>query len=312
MTSSKRILLADNCPDFFLKALTDRGFEYDYQERIHNHELYELDDVYDVILIKSALVLDLAFFEKFTRLQLVLRPGSGLDNVDMAYCAANGIHVLNSPNGNSNAVGEHAVGLLLMMVNHLYRSIEEVKSGAWNREANRGIELENLPVAVIGVGNAGSAFCDKLESFRVKLLAHDKYKPFIEAIGRDSCSLEQVYNEAKVVSLHLPLNAETKFYANDAFFNAFKKPIYFINCSRGKVLDTKALLRAIGKGIVVQAALDVLEIEPLVNASKSYKQLVEELLATGKVLITPHIAGWTFEAKDKMFQILLDKYEALV
>lgn len=312
MTSSRRILLADNCPDFFLEALGQLGFEWDYREHIDNEGLYKLKDEYDAILIKSALVLDKAFFQHFARLRAIWRPGSGLDNVDLPYCQANGIDVMNSPNGNSNAVGEHATALLLMMVNHLHRAIEQVKVGEWVREANRGIELENLPIGVIGVGNAGSAFCKKLKGFDVKLLPHDKYKSFIETVGQESCSLEALFQEARVVSLHLPLNEETRYYADDAFFNSFEQPIYFLNCARGGVLHTEALLRAIEKGVVVQAALDVLEVEPHMRASEAYKELIDELLATGKVLITPHIAGWTVEAKNKMFQILLDRYQAKV
>lgn len=308
MTSFKRILLADNCPDFFFEELRSLGFEWDYQEEISNEEVRLLKDEYDAILIKSALVLDREFFQHFKKIQLVLRPGSGLDNVDIPYCENHNIRVINSPNGNSNAVGEHTVGLLLMMVNHLDRAIREVKEGNWVREANRGLEIEQLSIGVIGVGNAGSAFCQKLSGFGSKLLPHDKYKPRIESIGMDSYDLEHLYKNADVVSLHLPLNEETRFYADDAFFNSFEKPIYFINCSRGKVLDTSALLRAIESGKVVQAALDVLEVEPLVQASEDYKKLVSGLLATNKVLITPHIAGWTVEAKNKMFQILLDKY----
>ena len=266
MTSFKRILLADNCPDFFFTELKRLGFEWDYQEEISNDQLRLLPNEYDAILIKSALLLDRKFFEHFSKIKLVLRPGSGLDNVDTSYCQAHNIEIINSPNGNSNAVGEHTLGLLLMMVNHLNRAVQEVKQGEWIREANRGLEIEQLSIGVIGVGNAGSAFCQKLSGFGSKLLPHDKYKPRIDSIGMNSCDLELLYKEADVVSLHLPLNEETHFYADDEFFGSFQKPIFFINCSRGKVLDTSALLKAVNAGRVVQAALDVLEVEPLANA----------------------------------------------
>ena len=312
MTSFKRILLADNCPDFFLTELKRLGFEWDYQEDISDKEIRLLKDEYDAVLIKSALLLDRDFFQHFKRIKWVLRPGSGLDNVDVSYCNDHNIQVINSPNGNSNAVGEHAVGLLLMMVNHLNRAVEQVKNGTWMREPNRGIEIQQLSIGVIGVGNAGSAFCEKLSGFGSQLLPYDKYKSNIESIGMASCTLEQLYNEADVVSLHLPLNEETRFYADEGFFASFQKPIFFINCSRGMVLDTKSLLQAIEQGKVVQAALDVVEVEPLTDASEEYKKLIRDLLATNKVLITPHIAGWTVEAKNKMFQILLDKYDTLI
>ncbi|MFY0673603.1 MAG: phosphoglycerate dehydrogenase [Bacteroidia bacterium] len=307
----KRILICDDSPSFFLDRLGDLGFEIDYRPLIQNVELLKLTDTFDAILIKSALVLDEAFFEHFSKLKLVLRPGSGLDNVDKAYCSRNGIKIINSPNGNSNAVGEHAMGLLLMLTNNLYRAISEVNQQKWIREENRGIELEGRKVAVIGVGNAGTAFCKKMLGFDVKLLPYDKYKPRIESIEKESVKLEDVYEGAEIVSLHLPLNEETRYYANDEFFNSFKNPIYFLNTSRGGVLNTTALLKAIEKGKVLKAAIDVIETEPLEKASTKEKELLKELIKTGKVLITPHIAGWTHEAKRKMFSILLDKYKLL-
>lgn len=304
----KRILVCDDSPQFFLDKLTDLGFEIDYKPLIGNKELLMLADVYDAILIKSALILDESFFQHFSNLKLVLRPGSGLDNVDKEYCKKNGIAVINSPNGNSNAVGEHAVGLLLMLTNNLQKAITEVQDLKWIREENRGIELEGRNIGVIGVGNAGTAFYKKLKGFDVNLLPHDKYKPRIESIEMDSVDLQELYDKAEIVSLHLPLNKETHYYADEQFFNSFKKPIYFLNTSRGGVLKTSALLRAIEEGKVLKAAIDVIETEPLERASTLEKDLLQKLMNTGKVHITPHIAGWTHEAKRKMFSILLDKF----
>ena len=307
----KRILVCDDSPQFFLDKLTNLGFEIDYKPLIGNKELLALDDVYDAILIKSALILDVSFFRHFSNLKLVLRPGSGLDNVDQEYCKKHNVTVINSPNGNSNAVGEHALGLLLMLTNNLYKAITEVQELKWIREENRGIELEGRNVGIIGVGNAGTAFCKKLKGFDVNLLPYDKYKPRIESIEMASVDLQKVYENAEIVSLHLPLNNETHYYADEQFFNSFKKPIYFLNTSRGGVLKTSALLRAIEEGKVLKAAIDVIETEPLVRASTLEKDLLQKLMNTGKVHITPHIAGWTHEAKRKMFSILLDKYELL-
>lgn len=307
----KHILICDDSPDFFLHDLQSLGFKIEYKPAISNEDLGELANDYDAILIKSALILNEAFFSQFTNIKLVLRPGSGLDNVDLAYCKAKSIAVVNSPNGNSNAVGEHVLGMLLMLANNLYKAITEVKQLEWAREENRGIELENRYVAVIGIGNAGTAFCEKLKGFNVNLLPHDKYKPFINAIGKESVSLNSVYEKAEIVSLHLPLNAETKYYADDAFFSSFTNPIYFLNASRGGVLDTQALLRAIESGKVLKAALDVIEVEPIYKGSQTQKKVLTQLMETGRVIITPHIAGWTIEAKIKMFSILLDKYKSL-
>ncbi|MGB0429393.1 MAG: NAD(P)-dependent oxidoreductase [Bacteroidia bacterium] len=307
----KQILICDDSPAFFIESLETKGFVVDYQPLISNAQLIEQPNKYSSILIKSALILDRAFFEHFSNINLVLRPGSGLDNVDKAYCKANGITIINSPNGNSNAVGEHAMGLLLNLTNNLNKAITEVKQLKWVREPNRGIELENRNVAVIGVGNAGTAFCKKLTGFGVKLLPHDKYKPFLDSINQNSVSISKVFEKADVVSLHLPLNSETHYYANDEFFNSFRKPIYFLNTSRGKVLNTRSLLNAINKGIVIKAAIDVIETEPIHKSSNREIETLQALINTGKVLITPHIAGWTHEAKQKMFSILLDKYAQL-
>ena len=307
----RRILLCDHCPDFFIDELKARHFEITYAYEVDNDGLKDFDDVYDTILIKSALILDEAFFSGFSKIRLVLRPGSGLDNVDVKYCRSHGITVLNSPNGNSNAVGEHALGLLLMMTNHLYRSITQVRNHQWIREPNRGLEIERMYIGVIGVGNTGSAFCEKLKGFNANILPHDKYNARIDSIGQKSVELEYLFENADVVSLHLPLNEETHYYANDQFFNSFSKPIFFINCSRGRVLETQALLRAVKTGKVRQAAIDVIETEPFMAGSPEEIELLDALMQTGKVLITPHIAGWTVEAKKKMFQILLDQEAGL-
>ncbi|MBI1184277.1 hypothetical protein GC194_08390 [bacterium] len=309
---SRHILLCDHCPPFFIEALQNLNFSIDYQPEVENEDLFGLANIYDSILIKSSLLLNERFFEHFSQINLVFRPGSGLDNVDKDWCAQHQIRILNSPNGNSNAVGEHAMGLLLMLTNNMLRAANQVKNGQWIREENRGLELENKTVAVIGVGNAGSAFCEKLSSFNVKLLPHDKYKERVTPQQLPSIGLQTVYEQADVVSLHLPHNNETHYYANEAFFNAFEKPIIFLNTSRGKVCDTRALWKAIKEGRVLAAALDVIETEPLSKVDASYRELIDEMLLSGKVIITPHIAGWTFEALRKMFEILIDKYKQLL
>lgn len=306
--AKQSILICDHSPDFFLDELVKFGFEIDYQPDISNEAIGELPNQYDAVLIKSAMLLDRSFFEQFNKINLVLRPGSGLDNVDRVYCDERMIRVINSPNGNSNAVGEHALGLLLMMSNHLLRSIQQVSQGLWIREENRGFEIEHKRIGVIGVGNAGSAFCNKLRGLGPKLLPHDKYKPYLDTIAQPSVDVKTIFEEAEIVSLHLPLNQETRHYADSSFFNSFAKPIYFINTSRGGVVDAEALLDALNSGKVTMAALDVLETEPLGDNSPKHRAVIDALLATGKVLITPHIAGWTHEAKRKMFQILIDLY----
>jgi D-3-phosphoglycerate dehydrogenase len=305
------MLICDECPVFFMDALSKKGYELEYRPMIDNQGLYDLPNEYQAILIKSVLQLHERFFAHFSAIQLVLRPGSGLDNIDMAYCKEHHIHVINSPEGNANAVGEHTLGLLLCLANNLVKAVGEARRHAWIREENRGIELQGRAVGVIGVGHTGLAFCNKIRGFEVKLLPHDKYKYQVDGLGTGLVPLEQVFAEAEMVSLHLPLNPETYHYANDAFFDAFDRPIYFINTSRGAICHLPALYRAMERGKVLKAALDVLEKEPLIQNSDGDVALIDKMLESERAIVTPHIAGWTYEARDKMHQFLLQKMGVL-
>lgn len=305
-----RILVCDDSPEFFLEALQALQFQINYHPKIDNKGLADLQGSFEAILIKSSLVLDETFFTHNPLLKWVFRPGSGLDNVDLKVAEKLGVSVLNSPEGNCDAVGEHALGLLLNLLNNIPRSLRQVKNFEWIREQNRGVELGFLNVAIIGLGHTGSAFYRKLSGFGSTILPHDKYIDEAYGVAENFVGLPDVYENADVVSLHLPLNEETRFYANDEFFWQFKKPIYFLNTSRGGVLNEAALLRAIEAGWVKAAALDVLQHEPISKYVGEEENTLKQLMLSGKVLITPHIAGWTYEAKRKMFQILLDKYLA--
>lgn len=303
--------IADHTPDFFIDQAKSLGFNCTYSPVISNHEFQQIPDDYQAVLIKSALQLDANFLSKHPSIKYIFRPGSGLDNIDLIYCKQHHINVISTPEGNCNAVAEHVIGMLLNMSNNLYRAISQVKNKEWIREPNRGFELFNKSIAVIGVGNTGSHLIKRLAGFEMQILPHDKYLPFINSVSMPSVSLSTVYEKAEIVSLHLPLTVETKNYADDEFFESFDKPIYFINASRGKVLDTSALVRAIKNGKVIQASLDVLENEQLETYSKNEIAQLNELIDSNKVFITPHIAGWTFEAKEKMFAILLKKYNSI-
>ena len=244
------------------------------------------------------------------RLRFVGRVGAGLENIDTAWCKAKGISVYNSPEGNRDGVGELCVMLLLMLLKHAARANEQVHRGLWLREENRGSDLHGKTVGIIGYGHMGAAFAQKLSGFGVRVLAHDKYKQGFGSDHVKEVSLEVLQRACDVVSLHLPLNAETQHYANAAFLAGFAKPIHLLNTSRGPVVHTAALLDALDKGTVIGAGLDVLEFErPDLSGLDPTMDphTLKRLLAHDRVLLTPHIAGVTHEGKRKMAEVLASK-----
>ncbi len=244
------------------------------------------------------------------QLRFVGRVGAGLENIDTAWCKAKGISVYNSPEGNRDGVGELCVMLLLMLLKHAARANEQVHRGLWLREENRGSDLHGKTVGIIGYGHMGAAFAQKLSGFGVRVLAHDKYKQGFGSDHVKEVSLEVLQRACDVVSLHLPLTAETQHYANAAFLAGFAKPIHLLNTSRGPVVHTAALLDALDKGTVIGAGLDVLEFErPDLSGLDPTMDphTLKRLLAHDRVLLTPHIAGVTHEGKRKMAEVLASK-----
>ncbi|MEL7145482.1 MAG: NAD(P)-dependent oxidoreductase, partial [Bacteroidota bacterium] len=240
-------------------------------------------------------------------LEFIGRAGAGIDNIDEKAVAKAGIEVFNAPEGNRDAVGEHAIGMLLMLLNNLYKGHQEIGEGIWDREGNRGRELGSLTVGIYGYGNTGSAFARKLSGFGCRIVAFDKYKndikdPFVEYV-----TPREFYEEADVVSIHVPLTSETGSLINEQFFQSFKKQIYVINTSRGKVLSLSDLLKSFGQGKILGACLDVLENEQLSTYTEEEKQLLQKLRDTGKIVFSPHVAGWTVESYRKISEVLSEK-----
>jgi len=243
-------------------------------------------------------------------LRFVGRVGAGLENIDVARCQARGIAVLASPEGNRDGVGELCVAQLLVLMKHIARCNDQVHRGLWQREENRGTDLRGRTVGIIGFGNTGTAFAEKLQGFGVRVLAHDKYRTGFTAGHVEEASLEEVLAGSDAISLHLPLNAETRYYVDEAFFGRLGRPVWFLNTSRGAVVRTAALLDAIDQGRVLGAALDVLEFErpdlggldPALDPATQRR-----LLGHPGVLLTPHIAGVTHEGKRNMADVLASK-----
>lgn len=243
-------------------------------------------------------------------LRFIGRVGAGLENIDADWCRKHGIQVLNSPEGNRDGVGEACVMMLLALMKSLVRANNQVHAGLWLREENRGTDLRGKTVGIIGYGNMGSAFADKLRGFGVRVLAHDKYRSGFERAGVTEASLERVLRESEVISLHLPLTGETRHFADRDFFLRLGRPVWFLNTARGGVVHTAALLDAIDHGRVIAAGLDVLEFErpdlsgldPMLDPATQRRLFGHE-----RVLLTPHIAGVTHEGKLRMAEVLADK-----
>lgn len=304
-----RIAFVDTVHPLLAERLRSAGHSCVLLDTLDSAELPgALSDVEGIVLRSKELPGDLLRYAP--RLRFVARVGSGLENVDRVHCKERDILVLNSPEGNRDGVGEWCVAQTLVLLKHLYLANEQVHQGLWNREANRGSDLEGKTVGIIGYGNMGSAFAEKLRGFGVEILGHDKYKHGFATEHVAEVSLQELLGRSDIVSLHLPLDGGTQHYANDAFFAALKRPIWLLNASRGQVLDTAALLKALDAGRVIGAALDVLEYErPDLSGldTNSDRMVWKRLQDHPSILLSPHIAGVTHEGKIKMAQVLADK-----
>ena len=307
-----KVLHLDTNHSLLINQFSELGFENHEDYSSSKSEVEEKIHLYDGIVIRSRFAIDQAFLDKATKLKFIGRVGAGLENIDCDYAESKGIALIAAPEGNRNAVGEHALGMLLSLFNKLNKADAEVRAGQWLREDNRGIELDGKTVGLIGYGNMGKAFAKKLRGFDVDVIFHDLLTG-IEDENAQQVSLQELQKRADVLSLHTPQTELTIRMINEEFINSFQKPFWLINTARGKSVVTKDLVTALQSGKVLGAGLDVLEYEKASFETLFSHELPSEfqyLIQSENVLLSPHVAGWTVESKIKLAQTIVDKVKA--
>ena len=306
---SIKILHLDSNHPILLEQLEQLGFINHEDYNSSKQEIEEKIQNYQGIIIRSRFKIDQSFLEKATNLQFIARVGAGLESIDCDFARSKNIQLIAAPEGNSNAVGEHTLGMLLSLFNKLNTANTQINQGHWNRESNRGYELDGKTVGIIGYGNMGKSFAKKLRGFDVPVLCYD----ILENVGDQNAkqvSLQELQQKADVLSLHIPWNNDTDKMVNQEFINAFVKPFWLINTARGKNVLTSDLVEGLKSGKILGAGLDVLEYEKSSFEKLSTKELPEDfqyLMDSENVLLSPHIAGWTFESHQKLAQVIVNK-----
>jgi len=307
--NSIKILHIDSNSPLLLDQLQKLGFHNEEDFTSSKEEIENKIHKYNGIVIRSRFKIDKTFIDKAMNLQFIARVGAGLESIDCEYAESKNIQLIAAPEGNRNAVGEHALGMILSLFNNLNKANTEVKNGQWNRETNRGHELDGKTVGIIGYGNMGKAFAKKLRGFDVNVLCYD-IKNAVGDANAKQVSLEELQEKTDVLSLHIPWTPETDKLINSNFISAFKKPIWLINTARGKSVVTSDLVKALKSGKILGAGLDVLEYE-----NTTFEDLFTEempaafdyILKAKNVILTPHIAGWTHEAYVKLSKVMAEK-----
>lgn len=304
-----KILIVDDLHPVFKEHAVAQGYEVDDRPLITREETMAVIAGYVGVAVRTKFKIDRELMEAAPNLRFIARAGAGLDNIDEAFAKQRHIKLLNAPEGNMDAVGEHAMGLLLSLMNNFRNADIEVRNGLWDREGNRGYELKGRTVGIIGYGFMGKSFARKLSGFEVNVIAYDKYKTgFSDAYAKE-VSMEEIVKHSDVLSLHIPLTKETRQMVDEEYLLHFRKPIFLINTARGEVVNTKAVLSAVENKKILGAGLDVLEVEKF--PALGTQIWFDELKSSGQLILTPHVAGWTFESYRKISEVLAEKLQTL-
>lgn len=311
-----RVLITDNCHEVLSSRLRQAGYEVVTDATLDYDGLLSLVPDFDALVVRSKVRIDRRFLDGCgSRLRCIGRLGAGMETIDVEYAEHKGICCLNSPEGNRDAVGEHALALLLALFDRITLADAEVRQGLWRREENRGLEVKGKTVSIIGFGNMGAAFAQRLRGFECRILAYDKYRHGHAPDYVEEVSLEQLQRESDVVSLHVPLTDETRYMVDESFLAAFAKPVYLINTARGAVVKTSALASALRSGQVLGAGMDVMEYEDMAKDGLDLDSIPDDLrylLSSPRTVLTPHVGGWTVESKYKLAAVMADKIITLL
>lgn len=306
----EKVLFVDTAHPLLHDSLENLGFQCDYFPQFGYDAYLKIIANYSGIIVRSKIPIDRTLLTAAKQLRFIGRVGAGLENIDVDFASKLGIHCLNAPEGNRDAVAEHAIGMLLSLLNKLMKADNEVRQGIWRRDENRGVEIKGKTIGIIGFGNTGAAFAKKLSGFDARIIAYDKYKSGFSTEYVQQVSMQEMFQQTDVLSLHIPLSAETHYLVNADFIQQFNKPIYIINTSRGNCLKTIDLISALENGKVKGACLDVLEYEKFSFEDIQKHNLPEtfiKLTQLENVVLSPHIAGWTHESHIGLSLVLAEK-----
>jgi len=305
----RKVLIIDEVHPLIPEELNNHGFSCEFFPAYRREDFLRVIEQYTGVIVRSKIRLDKEFLSNASMLKFIGRVGSGLENIDVEYAQQQGIACLNSPEGNRDAVAEHAVGMILSLMNYINRSDKEVRVGKWIREGNRGNEIKGKKVGIIGYGNTGSAFAQRLKGFETTVISYDKYKTGYSDGNTREVTLTEIFESADILSLHVPLTEETTYMVDAHFIGMFRKPFWLINTSRGNVIKTSDLVEALKAGKILGAALDVLEYEDssFEALSRDLPDDFRYLMEAENVILTPHIAGWTQESNIRLAKVLVEK-----
>lgn len=307
-----KVLIIDEMHDSIQPLLNGINLEADYRPDIKRSEVLDIIDNYTGLIVRSKTKIDAELIEKATQLKFVARAGAGIDNVDMLSMQKNNIALLNAPEGNRDALAEHTIGMLLALFNKIVLADQQVRAGIWDRSGNRGIELQGKTIGLLGFGYMGEAFAKRLQSFGCEIIAHDVEKKGFSNEYVQEVTLGELQKRSQILSLHIPLNEDNKGLINLDFLKKFRNLDYVVNTSRGEVLILKDLLDLLKSGQLKGAALDVLENEKINQLNQVEKITFQELSMLPQVILTPHIAGWSYESYQKINTVLVEKIKILI